>query len=90
MKEFLSRSETDFSNHTRHTLSRESAQEELLVCLGLTLKDKLQNHWKTRKNEEIIKLMFYNIVRKNHFYHIFFNHIYLFFFFFNIVSQLYN
>ena len=71
MKEFLSRSETDFSNHTRHTLSRESAQEELLVCLGLTLKDKLQNHWKTRKNEEIIKLMFYNIVKKIFFFLLF-------------------
>ena len=63
MKEFLSRSETDFSIHSRHTLTKEAAQEELLICLGLTLKDKLQDHWKARKSEEIIRLMFYNIVK---------------------------
>ena len=62
MKEFLSRSETDFSIHSRHTLTKETAQEELLICLGLTLKEKLQDHWKSRKSEEIIRLMFYNIV----------------------------
>lgn len=64
MKEFLSRSETDFSIHSRHTLTKEAAQEELLICLGLTLKEKLQDHWKARKSEEIIRLMFYNIVNK--------------------------
>jgi len=62
MKEFLSRSETDFSLQCRHALTKEAAQEELLICLGITLKEKLQDHWKNRKSEEIIRLMFYNIV----------------------------
>jgi hypothetical protein len=40
----------------RHANSDLTAQEELLVCLGSILKQKLQDYWRTTKSEEVVRV----------------------------------
>jgi len=47
--EFLSKAEIDIGMQAKHASTREAAQEELLICLGVTLKDKLQSLWRYKK-----------------------------------------
>ena len=60
--EFLSKAEVDIGTQAKHASTREAAQEELLICLGVTLKDKLQSLWRYKKSEEMIKLLFLKVV----------------------------
>ena len=60
--EFLSKAEVDIGMQAKHASTREAAQEELLICLGVTLKDKLQTLWRYKKSEEMIKLLFLKVV----------------------------
>ena len=60
--EFLSKAEVDIGMQAKHASTREAAQEELLICLGVTLKDKLQSLWRYKKSEEMIKLLFLKVV----------------------------
>jgi len=59
--EFLSKAEIDIGMQAKHASTREAAQEELLICLGTTLKDKLQSLWRYKKSEEMIKLLFLKV-----------------------------
>ena len=60
--EILSRADIDISQQVKHSQTNEAAQEELLICLGLTLRDKLQTFWKNKKSDEITKSLFLNKV----------------------------
>ena len=54
--------DSTFQFQVKHASTKEAAQEELLICLGLTLKDKLQTMWKTKKSNSIVRLYFLKIV----------------------------
>eukprot|EP01016_Furgasonia_blochmanni_P001540 TRINITY_DN1059_c0_g2_i4.p1 TRINITY_DN1059_c0_g2~~TRINITY_DN1059_c0_g2_i4.p1 ORF type:complete len:796 (-),score=170.43 TRINITY_DN1059_c0_g2_i4:456-2843(-) len=59
--EFLNKAEIDLCLQSKHASTREAAQEELLICLGITLKDKLQSLWRDRKSEEMTRILFLRI-----------------------------
>ncbi|CAD8176193.1 unnamed protein product [Paramecium pentaurelia] len=43
----------------QHASTKEDAQEELLICIGLLIKDKLSSLYRERQTQEIIKYIFY-------------------------------
>ncbi|KRX10577.1 hypothetical protein PPERSA_05397 [Pseudocohnilembus persalinus] len=57
--EILQRSEMEIK--AKHANNKETSQQELLICLGKTLKDQIQNFWKKKKSEEIVKYLFLKI-----------------------------
>ena len=62
MTEFLSKAEIELCLQAKHASTKEAAQEELIICIGMTLKDKFQNLWRYKKSEETTKLMFFKLV----------------------------
>ncbi|KAL4430492.1 hypothetical protein ABPG74_005417 [Tetrahymena malaccensis] len=63
IQEIMSKAQVDTSL-VKHANTTEAAQDELLICLGQTLKDRLQNVWKNKKSEEIVRQLFLNICYK--------------------------
>ncbi|CAD8171626.1 unnamed protein product [Paramecium octaurelia] len=43
----------------QHASTKEDAQEELLICIGLLIKDRLSSLYRERQTQEIIKYIFY-------------------------------
>ena len=60
--EFLKKAEIDLRQKANHTNTTQSAQEELMTCLGLILKDRLQKLWREKKIEELVYYLILKIV----------------------------
>lgn len=55
-------SEVDINFQLKHADTKESAQEEILICFGISIKEKLQNEWKEQKSHENLYYLFETIV----------------------------
>lgn len=56
-------SEIDINFQLKHANTKETAQEELIICFGLTIKEKLQNEWKDKKSIQNLNHLFLNTVK---------------------------